>query len=102
LFLQISTDKSEYVNNETMRSTFVVTRVDEEGPPVEGVSINGAMIDAKGGRWTVTGTTDADGLFEALWKVNTGRGGKGTYTINATATRTGWYEATASTTFIVK
>jgi subtilisin len=102
LFLQISTDKDEYVNNETMRSTFLVTWLDENGSPVEGVSINGAMIDAKGGRWTVTGTTDADGLFVALWKVNTGRGGKGTYTINATATRTGWYDATASTTFIVK
>jgi subtilisin len=102
LFLQVWTDKEEYVNNETMRSSFLVTRFDASGPPVEGVAINVVMIDPKGGRWTAAGTTDAEGLFEAQWKVNSGRGGKGTYTITATAKKSGWYDADGSTTFNVK
>jgi hypothetical protein len=102
LFLQVWTDKEEYVNNETMHSSFLVTRSDASGPPVEGVAINVVMIDPKGGRWTAAGTTDAEGLFEAQWKVNSGRGGKGTYTITATAKKSGWYDADGSTTFIVK
>jgi hypothetical protein len=102
LFLQIWTDKTEYVHGETMHSYFLVTETEASGAIVEGAAIQSEMIDAKGGRWTVTGTTDADGLFVASWKVNSGRGGTGAYTINGTATKDGYFLARGSTTFLVK
>lgn len=102
LFVRVWTDKPSYANGEIMRSYFLVTETDANGPPIEGAAVQVEMRDAKGGLWTASGTTDATGLFEAAWKVNTGKAGKGTYTITGTATKAGYVSGHGSTTFVVK
>jgi subtilisin len=101
LFVKVWTDKPEYVNGETMTSTFCVTKDVEDGAPVEAATIKSEMIDAKGARWTVEGLTDTNGEFVAQWKVNSGKGGKGTYTLTGTASKTGYLSGQGTTTFVV-
>jgi subtilisin len=100
LFLEVWTDKAVYSHGELMRSFFLVT--DQENQPVSGATVRSVMTTAKGGTLTASGTTDANGLFEATLKINAKQTGTGTYIIKGTATKTGYPPASAETTFLVK
>jgi subtilisin len=101
LIVEVWTDKPEYVHGETMWS---YTRVTDSvtGLPVEAASVDFQMVDAKGGRWSAGGETDAEGMFAAYWKVNANRGGRGTYYITATVRKEGYANGRGTTTFVVK
>jgi hypothetical protein len=92
LFVTISFDKPGevpvYRDGETMWVYFDVA--DEQGEPVPQAEISSALKNPLGYTIaTVSGTTDANGRFEAYRKLNSKRdGGTGSYLVTGSATKT--------------
>jgi len=94
----VTTDKTTYTNGQ--RATITVTVTDESNSPIEGATVQVVVTSANGRTTTYQGTTDSGGIVTFLYKVSTKTGGKGTYNVNATATKLG-VSGTGSTTFTV-
>jgi hypothetical protein len=88
-----------YQKNQTVTIDVIV--VDELGNPVQGVSVHVEVSTPKNRTLTGNATTDADGVADFTYKVNTGRDGKGTFLVDATATL-GALSDGVSTTFEVQ
>lgn len=95
----VSTDKSVYVMGETV--TITVTVTDANGVAMGDAAVHLDILTAAGKAWTADGTTSADGraVFSYKTKVPDGRG---VYTVTATASKSGYTGAEASTTFEVQ
>jgi hypothetical protein len=59
------------------------------------------MTGANGSTSTLTGVTNTSGVLSVSFKLNTRKTGTGTYTVLATATKTGYLPGSATTTFQV-
>jgi subtilisin family serine protease len=95
----LTTNKPSYVNRETALITATVK--DQNAAAVSGATVTLVITTATGTKTTLTGTTDAAGIKTFSYKIATNKGGVGTYTAVATATKTGYTSATATTTFQV-
>lgn len=95
----IATNKSSYVNRETV--TFTVTAKDEAGAPVSNAAVSVSLLTANGKTVTLNGTTDTNGVSILTWKVVSKTYGVGTYTATATVSKDGYTSGTAVTTFLV-
>ena len=71
--------------------------------PVEGARVDIEIISPppKNNTYRQNRTTDAFGMVYFMHKVNSGRDGVGTYTVNATASKDGFTDGSGSTTFEV-
>jgi len=98
LDVTITTNKPSYVNREKVAITIHVT---DGTNPVAGAGVSTQIITAKGNTLGASGTTDSNGDARFTYKINSKRDGKGTYTVNATATKTGDVSGSGSTTFEV-
>jgi hypothetical protein len=87
------------VNRETALITATVK--DQNAAAVSGATVTLVITTVTGTKTTLTGTTDAAGIKTFSYKIATNKGGVGTYTAVATATKTGYTSATATTTFQV-
>ena len=76
--------------------------VTDGGNAVSGAAVSVVVTGATGVSTSFSGTTGSDGLVSFSFKVNTGLYGKGTYTINATATMDGYDPGSATGSFIVQ
>lgn len=98
LSVTVATDKPSYVHGEKAAITVTVT---DGTNPVEGASVHVDLTTANGGKLAGDGTTNSSGKATFTYKVNSKRDGKGTYTVDATASKTGYTSGSGSTTFQV-
>jgi serine protease len=99
LAVTVATNKSTYVNKETV--TITVTVEDQSGAAVSSASVTVVVTGANGAKTTLTGTTGTAGTASVSYRINTAKSGKGTYSIAATASKAGYTSGTGSTTFTV-
>ncbi|RJQ07896.1 MAG: peptidase S8/S53 subtilisin kexin sedolisin, partial [Bacillota bacterium] len=99
LAVTVTTDKSSYVMGETV--TITVTVVDENGAAVGDASVHLDIVTASGKTRTADGTTGTDGTAVFSYKTKV-PDGKGTYTVTATASKSGYTSASATTSFTVQ
>ena len=99
LAVSVKTDKTSYVNSEKVVVT--VTVKDQNGAAVSSASVSVKMTGANGSTSTLTGVTNTSGVLSVSFKLNTRKTGTGTYTVLATATKTGYLPGSATTTFQV-
>lgn len=97
LVASVSTDKATYSNRQTAVITVLVT---DGTSPVSGATVELQIVAPDGGQSGGTGTTDANGEATFTFKLNTKRDGTGTYTVNVTASKSGYNAGLASTTFL--
>ncbi len=95
----VATNKASYINRETV--TITVTVKDQNNAAVSGATVAVKVTSANGKVANYTGTTGSNGVATFSYKVDSKKNGVGTYTILATATKTGYTDATATTTFVV-
>ena len=69
--------------------------------PVSGATVNMNINTANGKLLSGTGTTNTSGVATFTHKVNSKTYGKGTYSVSATASKTGYTSGTGSATFAV-
>ena len=100
LHVSVATDKSTYANRETVYITVTVT--DDSGAPVESATVDVTISTPKGNTLAASATTDASGQAVVTYKINANRDGFGTYTVDATATKSGYTDSSGSTTFTVQ
>jgi serine protease len=96
----VSTDKTTYSNNQ--RVTITVNVRDGNGVAVSGASVSGQVLNPNNVQVaSLNGTTNTSGVatFSYLVKRNVGTG---TYTVNATATKSGYTPGSGTITFTVK
>lgn len=101
LAVTVATNKATYVNGETVIITTTV-KDSATGLPVSSASVTLTLKTANGTTYTGSGTTNTSGVVTLTYKVNAGRGGRGTYTVTSTATKTGYLPGSGTTTFIVQ
>lgn len=94
----VSTDKPAYANRE--KATLLVS-VTDGALAVSGCAVSVTVTSSKGTRTTYTGTTASNGLVSFGYTVNSTKQGTGTYTLDASASKTGYNSASDSTTFQV-
>ncbi len=99
LSVSVTTDKDTYTNRETVTITVTVT---DGTDPVADASVAMTITTAKGRTSSATAITDANGQATFSYWVNANRDGVGTYTVDVTATKSGYTSASASTTFVVE
>ena len=100
LAISIDTDKDIYSNNQRVYITVTVT--DEYGAPVIGASVSGQIFNPSNAlvaSLTATTTTSGVVTFTYLVKRNVGTG---TYTVSATASKSGYTSDSETITFTVK
>ncbi len=100
LAVSIATNKTSYINNETV--AIIVTVVDQDSVPVVGASVALKITPPKGKVINLSGITGPDGTVKFFHKVSTGKNGVGTYNLEATATMTGFTPAVATSSFNVQ
>ncbi len=100
LAVTVTTDKATYTDRETVSITTTVK--DGEGGLVSGAAVSTVVKTASGTTSTLTGTTGTNGQVVVKYKVSTRKGGKGTYTVTSTASKSGYTDGTGGTTFIVQ
>ena len=76
--------------------------VADDNGAVSGAAVSVVVTGATGVSTSYSGVTGSDGSVSFTFKVNTGLYGKGTYTIDATATMDGYDPGSASGSFIVQ
>ena len=95
------TNKASYLRRETVTVTTKVTD-SQSGSPIGGalvkVTINAPNLKVL---WTGSGTTNSDGLSTLTYRLSNSAL-KGTYTVTATVTCTGYLAGSDQTTFTVK
>lgn len=98
LVVAVTTDKTAYRMGETIYITVSVT--DTSGLPVGEAAVSVEVLTASGRRSTASGTTGGDG--RAYFQYKTKRpDGTGSYTISASADKTGYTSGSASTSVTV-
>ena len=80
----------------------ITVSVADGGTAVSGASVSVVVTGATGASISYSGTTGSTGSVTFSFKVNTGLYGKGTYTIDATASMSGYDDVSTSSTFIVQ
>jgi len=98
LSVTVSTDAPSYVDGDNVFITVLVT---DGTNPVEGVSVHVELTTANGSILSGDGITDANGVTLFRYTVNTDLHGIGTYSLSATASKTGYVTGTGSSTFEV-
>lgn len=89
-----------FANRQT--ATIEVAVTDSDGTPVDGSAVAVVVTGVTGKTVSLSGTTGTDGLASMSFKLNAGKLGYGTYTIDVTATMSGYEDGTATSTFIVQ
>lgn len=100
LVASIKTDKSAYINGQKV--TVTVTVKDQNNAPVPSASVSVKLTPPTGSQTTYNGTTGTTGVYSFTYRINTRKTGTGTYTLVATVSKSGYTDATASTTFLVQ
>jgi serine protease len=98
LYVTVSTDKPSYNHRDIAVFTFEVT---DGTVPVSGATINWTLTTANGRVYNGSGETNSNGSLTSTFTINAGRDGRGTYTLEATATKDGYKSGFGSTTFQV-
>jgi len=99
LDVMVATDKPAYVNKNTVR---ILVSVTDGVNNVSGATVSVQVTTAKGSIKNLSGTTGANGVAAFSYAVNSKPGGTGTYSVNATASKSGYVSASDSTTFLVQ
>ena len=100
LYVNVVTNKASYVLRETVYITVIVTESNESGQPVEGAIVQAEITTDSGRKYTKDGVTGSNG--EVTFKFKTKKpDGKGTYSITANASKSGYEPGSDSTTFDV-
>lgn len=97
--VSVITDKSSYVDRQTVRVTHVI--IGGNGVPVSGASVNSVMTTANGKKISKTGTTDASGRFSYTYRTFIRKDGAGTYKVDSAGSKTGLLPGAGSTAFSV-
>lgn len=100
LVVTVSLNKSIYVNSEKVAIT--VTVKDENVVAVPSATISVKVTGANGTTSTLSGTTGTSGTVTLSYRINTRKTGIGTYTLDVTATKTGYEQGIASCIFVVQ
>ena len=95
----VSTDKTTYSDRQTVVIT--ITANEESGSPVNGASVAIQIITAKNTTVNLSATTNSNGVATASYRISAKKTGTGTYTINATVNKDGYFPALVTTTFLV-
>lgn len=98
LNVTVTTNKPSYVNFERVQITVTVT---DGTSPVSGAAVHMDVTTANGRKVAGNGTTDANGIAKFQVFVISSLYGVGTYTVDATAAKTGFTGGSGSTTFKV-
>ena len=99
LSVYVTTDEDSYVNREKVKITVTVT---DGTNPVEGAAVRVEITTAnKRLGLAADGNTNIEGVANFTYKVNSGRDGEGTYTVEARASKDGFNSGSDSTTFEV-
>lgn len=99
LVVSVATDKSVYGDRELVTITVTVT---DGSAPVAGASVSGTVTTANGGTKTFSGLTSTSGTVTASFKSFIRKDGAGTYTVDASASLSGYTDGSGSTTFLVQ
>jgi subtilisin family serine protease len=99
LFVTVTTNKSVYQMNETVRITVVVQ--DENDGAVSAASVSFQITTASGRNYSGSATTDSDGAAVLDFKIKR-PDGWGTYSVSASASLSGYQSGAGSTTFVVQ
>lgn len=99
LHVAVTTDQASYSKG-TAQITVSVT--DDGGAAVAGASVSVTILTADGTQYSGSATTDATGEATFSYRVNAKKDGSGTYTVDATASLTGYTPGSGSTTFTVQ
>jgi len=87
---------------EVSDSVVFEVRVTTNGTVIPGAAITLTLTGTKANPVTLTGVTDADGLFSLTYTINSRRLGTGTYTLAVSATKDGYIEGITERNFIVQ
>ena len=101
LAVTVTTNKASYTAGQTVTVTVVVK--DNGGSPVSGASVQAVITGANGRTTSKSGTTSATGAFAWSWGTSSFSRtlyGRGTYRVNATATKSGYQSGSGATSFI--
>ena len=96
----VPTPSTVYANRQTVTVEVAVT--DSESAAVDGAAVAVVVTGVTGKTVSLSGTTGVDGIASMSFKINTGKLGTGTYTIDVTATKDGYDPGTASGSFEVQ
>ncbi|HAY85070.1 MAG TPA: peptidase S8 [Chloroflexi bacterium] len=99
LSVTVSSDQPTYGKGQTAAITVKVT--DGSSNPVSGASVS-VTIETMGPTYSGSGTTNSNGEAVFNFRVNPKKDGVGTYTVTATASKTGYESGSATTTFVVQ
>jgi serine protease len=99
LSVTVSTDKAVYTNGNT---AYITVSVSDGTDPVSGAAVSLEIITANNRTVTGSGTTGSNGTVVFSYRVNRNQGGVGTYTVNATASKSGYESGSGSATFQVQ
>jgi len=98
--LSVITDKSTYINNQTVYIT--VTAKETNGVVISGANVNVTITNSSNKVLaSLTGTTNTSGVVTFSYRIRTKTTGTGTMTVVATASKTGYISTTATTSFVV-
>ena len=100
LVVTVGTDKESYTNLQKVSIT--VTVKDQNGSPVSGASVSASVAGTLGQPTAFSGLTGTSGSVTFSYRISTRKTGTGTYTIQATAAKTGFLSGSAVDTFLVK
>jgi len=96
----IDTDEDTYVDREKV--TITVTVTDQTEAPVVSASVSIELTTSNGTKTTYTGLTGTNGVYTLSYRLNIRKTGAGTYTLDATVSKTGYTTTTDSTDFLVQ
>lgn len=102
LAVTVTTNKASYTAGQTVTITTLVK--DNGGSPVSGASVQVVIKGANGRTTSKSGTTSTTGTFVwswGTWSFTRTLYGRGTYTVNATATKSGYQSGSGATTGFV-
>ncbi len=101
LAVTVTTDRPSYIaGQQSVRITTLVK--DNAGSPVSGASVQVVITGANGRTASKSGTTSTTGTFVWSWGTSSFTRtsfGRGTYTVNSTATKPGYQSASGSASF---
>ncbi len=101
LSVAVATDKAAY-SGKTVRVKVTTTVTDPGGLAVSGVAVHLDIVAPGGATRTADGATGADGKWFYSFYLYSSKDPKGTYTVTATASKTGYTPGTGQTTFVYK
>ena len=100
LSVAVTTNKTTYTLGETVYITVTVTENGASGPAVPGAAVHCQITTATGRKYASDRTTDATGVAKFSFKPKR-LDGKGTYSVTADASKSGYAPGSGSVTFVV-